>query len=263
MKLKQILLFVLCTAIFACSSDSTDSNEEPSNNNILLKKTIETNSDGEIDITNYSYDGNRLKEVTYDDAFKSMYTYENNNLTQVDYYEDNELESTITIEYNAENKVASYVEYLYNVSATRRANKFVITNSSDSRISFDVYMGDFNTQTEVYSTDNIINYDSNLTSVDKKNYGLSYVYDNKNSLFKNVFAIDVLNLLSVTAEFADDIYGKINNVTKITDAVGDNYLSVDTFKYNYNDNNYPVTAEYKESFNGSINYESTIQYFYE
>ena len=58
---KNTLLFVLCMILFSCNTESIDNTDETTNDSTLLKKTIETdsNGDGEKLTTNYTYDGNK------------------------------------------------------------------------------------------------------------------------------------------------------------------------------------------------------------
>ncbi|MDO5980712.1 hypothetical protein [Flavivirga spongiicola] len=260
---KSTLLFALCMVLFSCSSESTDNTNEPTNDSTLLKKTIETDSDGEKLTTNYTYDGNKLTNVIYDDGSKNTYTYENDKLIREDQFLEGELAAYITLEYNADKKVASFTEFWLEPSGIEGlVYKHVLTYNNDNTITNKVYRGDINSQTDLSVTQTITLDGKNITEIKDDNageYKLLYSYDNSNGIFKNIHAIEVLNLLSQN-EFGAYINGNSNNVTSfIESSTSPNEFNKETFEYTYNNSGYPIAA--KSYFDGEL--DGSIEYFYE
>ncbi|WNH12398.1 hypothetical protein [Thalassobellus suaedae] len=264
MKLKQILLFTLCITFFACNTESTESPEEKEDTT-LLKKTIETDSDGEAETTIYTYDDNKLTSIDSGDGWKNIYTYENEKLVRDDQYTDNELTAYLTLEYNSTGKLTNIKEYFLEPSGLNGAHKYILTYNSDNTIKIENYFGDFDSQTNLSSTYTFSYNGKNIFKIeDDDNSSPEYynvIYDNKNGMFKNVNAIDVLNIVTELSEFSASLYGNTNNPTSIAGIYHQETL--DAFEYTYNDNNYPIKATYHDSYQGNIDYTATIEYFYE
>lgn len=266
MKLKQFLLFTLCITFFACSSESTDTpDEENDDDNVLLKKSIETDADGITETTTYTYDGNKLISVDYEDGWKNIYTYEDDLLVREDQYTDNELTAYLILEYNTDNKIANFKEFFLEPSGLEGiAYKNVFIFNDDNTLTIENYSGDFNSQnasssidTFTYNGKNIITIENNSSSQNLYNAS----YDDKNGMFKNVHAIEVLNIITELSEFSASIYGNTNNPTSIEGIYSQETL--DSYEYTYNDNDYPETAIYKDFYLGNLQYTGTIEYFYE
>ncbi|WP_303319165.1 hypothetical protein Q4Q34_16420 [Flavivirga abyssicola] len=254
MTLKKLLIFGLCISLFACSSESTDTPDEPTNDSTLLKKTIETYDD-EVITTNYTYDGNKLISVISDDGYKFEYIYENGILVRVNSYVDGELDGYTTISYNQNEKIANYILHIINDIT----EKYVFTFNSDNTVTESRYIGDLNSQTNFQNTTTYSYTGENITNLTNTGYELSYQYDNKNGIYKNIHAIEVLNLLSI--DFGA-LNGNTNNPTSIIDNNNGNIAS-ETFGYTYNESDYPKTANYTSKYKGVTDDTSTIQFFYE
>tara|TARA_R110002050_G_scaffold97971_2_gene203620 strand:+ start:5901 stop:6704 length:804 start_codon:yes stop_codon:yes gene_type:complete len=267
MKFKQILLFTLCITFFACSTESTENpdEKEETEDSTLLKKTIETDSDGITETTIYTYDGNKLISVDYGDGWKNVYTYENEKLVREDQYADNESVAYLTLEYNTNGKLSSIKEFFLEPSNLNGAHKYILKHNNDNSINIEIYSGDFNSQTNLFTTYTFSYNGKNIFKIEDDDISspeyYNAIYDSKNGMFKNVNAIDVLNIITELSEFSAPLYGSTNNPTSIAGIY--HQESLDTFEYTYNDNNYPKTATYQDSYQGSINYTATIEYFYE
>ena len=203
----------------------------------------------------------KLISIISNDGYKNTYTYENDKLIREDQFINDKLEIYVTLDYNSEEKIASYTEFWLDLNGSNAGFKNVLTYNNDNTITNKVYWGDFNSQTNLYFTQTITLNDKNITEIkdDKAGeYKLSYSYDNSNGIFKNIHVIEVLNLLSQN-ELGAYINGNINNVTSfIESSTSPSEFNKETFEYIFNDNNYPITA--KSYFQGEL--DSTIEYFY-
>ncbi|HEX9601734.1 MAG TPA: hypothetical protein VF985_09600 [Mariniflexile sp.] len=262
MNLKHILLFGIFIAFFSCSTDSTDNPDEETDDSTLLKQTIETDSEGEVYTTNFTYDGNKLISVISDGGYKNIYTYENDNLVREDQYIEGELVAYVILEYNSEGKVSIYTESFLEASGlSPRKYKHIFTYNDGGTITNEVYTSYSDSEFELDWTEIITLDGKNIIKVDSSDDTISYTYDNKNGAFKNIHAIEVLNLLAEN-EFGSLIYGNTNNATSIKYEYS-SYVNIETNEFSYNDNNYPKKSIYKDFYDGSIQYETTIEYFYE
>ncbi len=262
MNLKHILLFGIFIAFFSCSTDSNDSPEIETDDSTLLKKTIETDSEGEVYTTNYTYDGNKLISVISDGGYKNIYTYENNNLVREDQYIDGDLVAYVILEYNTEGKVSIFTESFLEASGlSPRKYKHIFTYNNDGTITTEVYGSYSGSEFELDWTEIITLDGKNIIKVNSSDDTISYTYDNKNGAFKNIHAIEVLNFLTEN-EFGQLIYGNTNNATSIKYEYS-SVVSTETYEFSYDDNNYPKKSIYKDFYDGSLQYESTIEYFYE
>ncbi|GAA3582844.1 hypothetical protein [Snuella lapsa] len=263
MNLKQFLLVTLFISVLACSSESDDSKETP-NDGILIEKIIYDKGTEDEYTETFIYDGNKLMSVDYGDDYKNVYTYDDNdNLIKDDAYAENELMATIAIEYNSENKVASYTETFHDGSGLEGIYKYELSYNNDATITVKVYNKTSSSDFELYNTETITLNGKNIVKiVHDDGYTESYTYDNKNSAFKNIHAIEVLNLLS-HHEYGAEIYSNTHNIISFVesgDSISDNYN--DIYEYTYNENNYPKTGIATYSYGNLENEVSTIEFVY-
>lgn len=261
---------MLCIAVFSCSSESTETpNEEEQNNtdNTLLKRMVET-YDGETSTTTFTYDGNKLITYEESDGWKNVYTYENNKLVREDQYVDYELNAYLILEYNANGQLSSFKEYFLEPSGLGESvNNYILTHNNDNTISIDMYYGDENSQDEFYGTYTYYLNEKNISKIESSvsSWSLTFNYDDKNGMFKNVHDIEVINITSQTEFGAYYIRGNTNNsLSRIdTDEYG---AATEAYEYTYNTNGYPKTATFTDSYEGNMGtneYVSTIEFFYE
>ncbi|CAH8286351.1 hypothetical protein EV196_106265 [Mariniflexile fucanivorans] len=262
----QLLLFTLCITIFSCSTESLDNSEKETTDSTLLKKVIYDKDTEDEYIVTYSYDENKLTKLEGEDGYKNVYTYEGDLLVKEESFLDGELGAYVTLEYNSVGVLVQYKEYWLDSSGLPESTyKHVLTYNSDKTITNDVYTGDHNSQTELYFTE-LISFDGKNISKLKDNDNVTeylYSYDDKNGMFKNVHAIEVLNLLSQN-EFGPYIMGNTNNIT-IDKEIYDQQSNHTTSEYIYNENDYPVSAINKYYNNGVLDEQQTetINFYYE
>lgn len=267
MKFKQLLLIAMSVIAFSCSTESVDNQEEETTDSTLLKKIVynKGTSDEYTEIYNY-IDGNKLASIDAGDDYKSVYTYEDDKLVREDTYFDGELSAYVTIEYNSEDKLAKLIEYWFESSGlSKRAYKQIFTYNNDNTITREVFRGDHSSQTEISYTETISFSGKNISRLKHHDDSIEYIrtYDNKNGMFKNVYAIDILNILSEN-EFGPYIFGNTNNITSDIESYNNNENEEIT-EYTYNDNGYPKTAIIKYNYYGTIDESltDTVDYFYE
>ena len=268
-KLKQILLIVLCSTLFNCETESTDTTDNSSNDDSTLIKRIVYNKDTSDEFTEiYNYDGNKLTSIDLSDNSKYVYSYDdNNNLVGENYFEEDELIVSIDIEYNTEDKIATYTETFFEPSGLDdRQYEYIFTHNNDGTITNQIYVNYDNSDFELSRTETITLNGENIASIsDDDGYTISFTYDDKNNAFKNIHAIEVLNILSEN-EFGAFIYGNTNNITSYIESddssnSDDNFT--DRFEYTYNEKNYPITNIYTSQYGNEDADVETIEYFYE
>lgn len=267
MKLKQVLLFTLCITFFGCSSESDgEPNPNPDSEDSTLIKRIVYNGGTEYEYTEtFNYDGNKLTSLDYGDDTKNIYTYNNGNLVKDDYFLEGILQASTSLQYNSNGKLSTYIETFYEASGLGdRKYKHNIVYNNDDTITNEVYVSFSGSDFELDYTETITLNKKNITKIaDNEENEINYSYDTKNGVFKNIYAIEVLNILSEN-EFGALIYGNTNNVTSYIESdsdSSDNYN--DRYEYVYNDKDYPKTGIYTSEY-GTIDEDiETLEYFYE
>ncbi len=238
-----ITLFMMAS----CTSETTPVNN-PDNQMMLVKQMIVTDSYGTY-TGEYTYEGNKITNITYSDNEYQNFTYNNDLLVKVETYEDGILSDSEIFEYDENNKLTTYLFLHYDME---RGDKKIFTYNTDGTVSYEDFTGDLETQTQLNSTGNFTIDNNNITehiqTFSLNSTTFTYTFDDKNSPSKNVFAGDIFNM--VYAE------GGNNNIISCETA---NENESYTVTYTYNDNGYPT--ESVETYNDGSS--STIQYFYE
>ncbi|MEP1488088.1 MAG: hypothetical protein ABJK28_06645 [Algibacter sp.] len=268
MKLKKLLFFTLCISLFACSTESSNDDNETNDDLILLKKTIENVIDGDTFTTNYTYDANTLTNIKDSDGYETSYTYSDGKLIKYENIENGTILSYVIISYDSD-ELTSFTEFYTEASGlASTALKFNITYNSDNTITEELYSGDHDSQTNLVSTSTIKLIDKEIIIDEwEENEDIyTYEYDNYNSIYKNINNIETIILTSRT-EFGWPIYGATKNVTKIIEYQEGWNTTEDVFEYTYNDLDYPSSAKlyYDSDTSDSIETElsSTMEFFYE
>ena len=103
---KLLYLFSAIALILTSCSDEDDSTS--SSNSGLLTKIIETFEDDSTLTTEFQYSGNKLVRIT-DDEGRFDYTYTNDLITEIKYYESNTLLQTETYQYDTSGRVTTFI----------------------------------------------------------------------------------------------------------------------------------------------------------
>ena len=274
MKLNYLLLIAFCITIFACNTESIDSNDEEipeeteqPTDGILIKKIVYNEGTTDEYTDTFNYDGNKLLSVDYGDGYKNVFTYdENNNIIKDEYFSDNKLTAYTELEYDNENKLTKFTEiFLPSSGLDDRQYENIFTYNNDNTLTKEVYTDYSNSGFEFSWTETILFDNKNITNVKHNDDSTEYVYtyDNKKGMFENIHAIEILNLLSEN-EFGPYIYGYTKNITSNIEKY-ENHESGELTEYTYNEDDYPETAIYKSIYEGLIDEDQTetIEFYYE
>ena len=291
MKLNKLLFFTLCLVIFSCNIEPIGTNdiseaveetegegqeteeeeeeeeEEPNtDDNTLIKKIIFNKGTDDETIETYTYEGHKLiKKEIEDNYFLEGdyfvdYIYENDRLVRVNSTYEGELDAYTIITYNENDQVAYYILHLIDDNTF----KHVYNYNTDNTIKLEVYIGDLDSQTTLSNSYTLSYEGSNLLSQVNDEYELSFQYDNKNGIYKNIEQIEVINLVSI--DFGG-LEGYTNNIIdrrdNDEDEDGNDVIIADTYEYIYNENGYPVTATYKDFYDEELEETYIIEYLYE
>ncbi|MCX6185353.1 MAG: hypothetical protein NTX74_10115 [Flavobacterium sp.] len=250
MKKKYYILSIVFLIIQSCTSvDSV------SNGTILVKKKIETNPDG-VFTSIYEYDENKIvsAKLTQNDINLyniSYYTYTGNFITEVKIYNNsNTLLGKGIYNYNLDNKVSSYIELDYQNNTGRKAT---YTYNPNGTISSSEYEGSLTSQTSLFKTKTITFSNGEVNSlieyIGSSTKTTYFIYDNKNSPYKNIIGIDKISYVGFNSNISEINHNVIQQTT-----INNPNNIVFNFQYNYDSNGYP-TNKIKSS-------NIVIQYFY-
>lgn len=231
---KLLYLFAASLLVFtSCSKDDDSSNSTSS----VLPKTVTTvYSDGDSDIQNIVYNGNKIVSVTEKDGSVKRYTYTGDLITKIEEFVNGTLNLTTNYNYvngKLDNSVGKHpAEGFY--------YKTKYTHNTDGTITYDQFRGAVVTGTEEeYGAAGKYTFkDGNLVKLEVSYYGsdYSYVYeyDTKNNPRKNILGFSLL---------LEDEDSSVNNVVKEISVSGSgNNILIDKviYTYKYDANNYPT-----------------------
>jgi len=256
---KLLYLFTASLLVFtSCSKDDNDSSD--STFSILPKKVTTVYNDGDSDVENMVYNGNKIVSVTEKDGSSAKYTYTGDLITRID-----ELDEDGKLNYTTE---YAYVSGKLNTSIRKGADadetyyyKTKYAHNADGTVSYDNFRGLISTgvEQEYGSTGKYTFKDGNLLKLEvsyyENDYSYVYEYDTKNNPRKNVLGLSLL---------LEDEDSSVNNVVKQTSTSGSGAnirTSTTTYTYTYNANNYPT--EMVRNYQGGTSVETvTTQYIY-
>lgn len=254
MKRKLLCLFTALIVLNSCSSDYKE-DETPANESvILLKKTIDKDSDGSVLTTTYTYNGNKIVSQVNNLKEGIYYTYTGDLITKMDFkLADGTIEQVNTYEYDAAGKLITFkrIDPIEDLG-----NKEVYSYNADGSISVVEYIGDSKTQTQKNATSKITVSNGEVIEIVPTNSpNHKYTHDTKNNPYKNVLGMGKIAFVDGEAD------GILHNI--LTDKSGNeiwsNYLN--TYTYTYNSDNYLVTSTDTETSDDGTEKSST-EYFY-
>jgi hypothetical protein len=221
----------------SCSDDSSSNN---GTNTVLIKKMIEQYQDGSIVTILYDYEGTKLSGISQSDGQGVNFTYTGDQVTKVEYLENNAMVRWSDFTYDTEGRVVQMIEYGYEDAEVEEgedpvqlpwANRTTYTYNGDGTISLVKYTGDHETQTEVSEEGTLTVVEGNVTKYASVPGNSTYIFDANNNPEKNITGIDAINIAWQ--------YGGVNNLTSATYSNGTGAYSA---TYTYNSDQYPVTA---------------------
>jgi hypothetical protein len=242
--MKKLLALLFFTILLTSCSSGLDS-DSTSNAGILLQKIVRESESGDV-TTTYVYEGNKMKTNSFSTYVNKFY-YTGNLVTKVDSYNNNQLMSVFTFEYDGSQKL---IQSTISSPDIQYAERNTYEDNDDNTIAVNHYRtidgGTEILQSQKYFTDTdgeiirIEKYDTSGTAISL------YTYDTKNNPYKNVIGFDkLLNIFTL---------GVMHNTltTHETGFDGTVYHTEKTITYNAQD--YPVTMQYEGS--------SSIEHYY-
>ena len=259
--IKILFLFSTLLVLFSCNNNDIDETL-PIENPIFLQKAITRFPNNNLHrIVEYFYTGNKLtREHLYNSEEELIRvltcTYDSNNLPiRANSYDENDnLTYYILFDYNNNDEFISYTTFN---ETNMTAYKHVLIYNTNNSVTDNIYVGDYTIQNQNIGENNyIIDDNGNRTTLTTNSYSLTYTYDNKNGLFKNIASKNILN----QAHILDDIINAgTNNNALSFEYNGNNIIDHVDFIYTYNDTNYPISrTEESADFGTSL----TTEYIY-
>ena len=231
--MKKIIFFLFVSIMFInCggSDDNAITNDNNSNDVILIKKIVGSSSGTML----YTYNGNKLFRITSQNGFEE-YTYSGDLITNVQGFNSNGQPDGYLEFYGYENgKLA--VKKIYSNDELVESYTFSYLNNSIKIID----LLELNRYSLAYldSNGNIFKIEYFFDNQNSNNTTI-YNFDNKNSPFKNIIGLNEFVLRGPGVR-NNTISHKVNNIIQ------------NTFTWQYNDLNYPISVESFDSNGNSI-----------
>lgn len=229
--MKKIALAAI--ALFMMVSCSDDGSSGNVNENVLLKKVVYTGDSDVVESYEYAYDGNKMTTLTmkHDEHViaEINYTYDDNKLSGSETVSGGEITQRTFNAYNPQGKLSSVTKFNYHPTQVF-SNRTEYIYNSDNTVTTKYYTGGEDGPTE-YRSEGLIKFNNGNIVKRSGNDDATYTHDNKNSPLRNVFAIDVMNMIQGE--------GGPNNIRTFIS----NGNPVYTMTYTYNGDNFPVTTQ--------------------
>lgn len=257
--MKKTIFFlstILLVGFTSCSSDD-DSNPNPTSD-ILVKKVIYQGEDSFNEEITFTYNGNKLLQGVYDDGTIEKYYYNGDLITKIEYVFEGDVEEQDLFSYDSQGRL---VEHKYQDLIEDFEDKSLFVYNDNSTITKTNITGSIdNTQTTGFeSTITMLNNEiSTIVQTDGLTY--TYIYDTKNSPFKNVTGYSKI-AYSIQSDF--ELHGSAKNIITINE----NNSSYTSNMITYNSSDYPVSIASQAYFDAqnfpNVFETMTIQYIYE
>lgn len=257
--MKKAIFFlstILLVGFTSCSSDD-DSSPNPTSD-ILVKKIIYQGEDGFNEEITYSYNGNKLVQGVYDDGTIEKYYYNGDLITKIEYVFEGEIEEQELFAYDSEGRL---VEHKYQDLVDDFEDKSLFVYNDNNTITKTNITGSIdNTETTGFvSTLTVVNNEIS-TIVQTGGLTYTYMYDAKNSPFKNVTGYSKV-AYSLQGDF--ELQGANANIASINE----NNSSYTSNTITYNSSDFPVlisSQAYFDAQNFPNEFETmTVQFIYE
>lgn len=245
MKTYTYLLSILFAILMSCSSG--DSLNSSTSQDVLIKRIISSEGWSET----FSYDGNKLIKIAFDDGTSRLVTYSGNyiikteirdagNTFRGEYETFSYLNNRVSQHKSYYNNIIVYQDdYSYNSDGTiititgKNYNSSGVLSSTSNKRQYIDSNGSL-TKTEILNSSNVI------TQAD------SFTYDVKNGVYKNILGFSAVPSMMM---------GKFNLVSHISP-----YINV-VYNYQYNNQNYPISST-ETTRVGNSNRVVSYQYLY-
>lgn len=268
--MKKILCFfgaLTFVLISSCSNDDDkyddDKNDSESSSTdlVLVKKISSIINNGASTSTyntTFTYDGNKLKAVTYSDQGSDVYTYTGDLLTKLEYFKVNNSigENTNIFIYDTNSN---------SISETVTGNddhllKIVYTRNTDGTTSYIRYSGDKTSQTSKVDSGKIFFSNNEVSKVEMYNgddilYKMTtYTYDDKKNPIGNIKGYDKIGFVLFSG-----FYGISHNMLTQDEFYPNNpsQNTTRTYKYSYDEKGYPTALTIATAI---VGYTESITY---
>lgn len=240
--MKKIFLFLSAisfVAISSCSSNDDGPATNPAVTDILLKRAVyqQANGDGLNFTADYFYDGNKLLKEQYNDGSFSKFFYSGDLITKVEYFVDGTLYTKETFAYNPAGKLT---EYRHRFMSDSSDDIYTYTYNSNNTVTRTTVGLPSETSTMTYTNGEI------SKEVQSNGNTYLYTYDSNNNPMKNVTGY---------AEIADavvgdyELHGRAKNIISIIlQNENQNYMMN---SFIYNSNGYPTKVNSAAIFDDS------------
>lgn len=276
MKTKALFLVLIGILLINCDNESTDDLPEmpEETNGTVPSQIVFTDSDGAW-IRDFTYDNNRLLSIQDNIGYKTNYTYNEDQLVRIDNYEDGILAEYGTLEYDGNGRLSEFIQYFqeFGDELDGSAFKMIYNYNGVNSITVDTYTGDFDSQEEFLYSEIYFFENNQLIEIDLHDFSgtrdhfLTLSHDNMTGVFSNIENIEVIELVSDQFELGFVLEGSVNNLVEKFDKEEIDYVT--TYNYDYNQNGYPVSAQYEyfathpsDTNNNTPDQTATIDYKY-
>lgn len=246
----------------SCSSDDNNSDGGSSSTSMPTKITITTVEEGDSGVLdyNFTYDGNKLKQIAISDASRYVYTYTDNLITKIELYKSSILMSTDVYEYSsgklisrittrAFSSIQDKLTFVYNANGTVNANESQIIDGEETTLD--------TTTVYTFANGNIIS--TEVIYGDEDSEKITSTFDNKKSPFINITGLKLLLDLGLDSDFSFDFHSVNNALTSKTvyTSEGEVETAEATYTNKYNSNDF-----ISEVFSGDATDSFKIQIAY-
>lgn len=258
--MKKVFLFLSVISLVAFSSCSDDdSSSSDSSSDVLVKRIVtqQEDPDGFNYTRTFSYNGNKLNQVVYNDGYTEKFYYNGNDISKIEYIFEGDIEFIDVFSYTN----GELTEYRYQDMFDDYEERSIFVYNSDNTITETYSTGEIGHSDPTPMTRTLTVTNNEITKIvsDGTTYNISL--DGKNSPFKNVTGYH-----KIVYAFAGDyeLHGRSQNISSIINATaGQNYM-INTFQYNNSD--YPTSSLSTAIFDDTmpnVTETMTTQYFYE
>ena len=268
MKKLIYFLFIPLLLLQGCSSDSDNNDNNNNGSSTILCKSIRYNESDATNIRNYRdeyiYVGNKLFEMKsyYNDVLvgpPDVVFYTGDLITEIKFYDElNRLDGNTVCTYNNSGQLIESIYYdkgILDVKDTYTYNQ----NGTITQLTYYNY----NKQETLKSNSTLTYTNGDLVKIDVieydgaqvyNNYTITYLYDDKNSPFKNVHS-SFKKILIGLDEFGLPSGNNHNVIKKTVINSNPNILnSTKNYQYIYNSDNYPTKQTSSNSGSSIVEY---------
>lgn len=210
--MKKIFCFLSLSALLmACDGDenTTPYNPNAADSTTLVKKTIETYDDASTLTTTFHYDGFKMTNFTDTEGGSGVFTYSDNQLVKIEYFDGATLEETDLFTYNSAGKIITHKQLLHlEDSGTRQE----LTHNANGTIDIATFHGTLAQQNSPGESVKLFYTGSEIT---KKQlftgssliFEEMYEYDSLNNPWRNVVGFNTALVLM------GEVGGVLHNLT--------------------------------------------------